>query len=369
MKILRLLGIYTLLITGCINLYSYDYIPDDVSVSDILLIFSHNSAQSKAYGWWYHQQLGTLQEQWKAGMRGGKLNLQWRWPLFRNETPENRCLNWRPTPFIALAHEPDPTDNCAVSLLQKTGEVMKAVDYLKELTTLIKKNPKDIVILVLEDYLDRTSSANGADDYSPDQIRELLHQMLEDSGISKYALKLGDEYRAKDGHKALKWPTIGEMRRTNKRVIIFDDDPVNTQDSPILNYRSSDILRTTDWRTWENDMKNNTCTMMDDNRQTTGFLVVQGLEMSIQKGTPLGDALDFVNKIKELVVQGVPIKTADYEYMNSEPVLRKRIDLAQQASPGTPPSILCIDYLEVGDVYNTVKKINLERIAQVKNNP
>jgi hypothetical protein len=33
------------------------------------------------------------------------------------------------------------------------------------------------------------------------------------------------------------------------------------------------------------------------------------------------------------------------------------------------PSILCIDYLEIGGVKETVKKINLERIAQLRLRP
>lgn len=383
-----LLGAAILLLSTTV-VYSYDYLPDDMSLSDALLLLAHNSPQNKESGWLYAQQKGSLEKQWAAGARGGKINLHWRkeespvrqiirqaekeqavhkpsvWKrikcFFTGEDPEKRR-----EPYIALCHDPDSTSNCILSIFQKTGGIEPAEGFLRQFAQLLAKNPKDVAIIIFEDYLQQASQKNNAVLYTPEQRRKKLEQMLERSGLAQYALLLKPEHRTK------KWPTVGEMRRTGKRVILFTQESNHAKNSPYLNDWNNDpkdqshgeFARATHWEyRWQDDL-GKTCKMYIQNN-SQAFLAVHGAGFSIPKGTKTGNLIEFINKIKQIEASGVKVEETDYNVLNSEKIIRQRLEDCQKAEK-IPVSMILMDYVEIpGTVYETIKKINMERIKKL----
>ncbi len=423
---MKKLILFLISIIASTSSFPYAYLPDDMSLSDALIVIAHNSPQAKAYNWRYYQQLGTLQEQWKAGARGGKINLHWRRPIspqtqlllkaietaekklraiekeIRNKkrdiarskgltkiwyktqlrtlqsgrtgaqllvTQAKKALGKLPEPFIGLCHEPDGASNCFLSAtIQKSGEIEKAEDFFRTFAQLMEKNPNDIAIIILEDYLNKRSKSNGALGYSDQQIYEKLHTALNKSGLAKFAYKLDDEQYLAHRLTAENWPTIGQLRKSGKRLIIFDSVSGNTGTSPILNPTQDYPVRRTQWSfDWKKNLEEGICKMRDDFPGSKGFLVDHGPENTIRQGTTLGMAVGTFEGVLSKI-PGVKIEAVDYKYLNSRDVLRKRLEQCSKASPGTPPNILNLDYVEIAPknepIFETIKEINKERAEQ-----
>lgn len=387
--------------------HTYSYLPDEMSLSDTLLINAHNSPQSFAYSWRYAQQKGTLRNQWKAGARGMKINFHWRKPLSFTEhigtliqkkteasknnllsLPEERGIReWfnkaeekaidamhyvsgkfvpkenNNKPFIALGHEPDGASNCMLSAyLQKSNEVDTALSYFTEFAKIMKENPNDIAIIIIEDYLDRRSDQNGTNNYSDETIQKELDGLIEQSGLAQYALKLDPKYWAQGGRTAEKWPTVGELRNSNKRLILLTDRYNHAVQSPYLNPYNSETFRRSHWAyNWEADMAK-TCKLLYESNATM-FIITHGAEVSLQEGSIPSAVLYLLRKFgfKPATPDGAAIKGIDYKILNNEKNIRQRIADCQKKSCLTPVSVIGLDFVEEGNVYETIKKINRER--------
>lgn len=386
-----------------LNIDSYAYLPDDMSLSDALLVNAHNSPCSIAYGWRYAQQKGTLQSQWNAGARGMKINFHWRKPMsftqhistLMNEKaadihdsiaiePEEKLIKrWflkakkalsgvvknvsekftpkkDSEPFVALCHEPDGRNNCMLSAyLQKSGEVDSALSYFTQFSELMKNNPNDVAIIIIEDYLNRGSEKNGTANYSNEDIQKALDGIIEKSGLSEYALKLDPKYFSNNPEK---WPTIGELRQNNKRLLLFTGIYNHAADSPYLNYYGEPTFRRSHWEyDWENDL-GKACKLLY-NSNATMFMISHGAEVSLPVGTIPSGILSLLKKFgfNPQAPGGGKIKGVDYKILNNEKNIRQRISDCQAASSSTPVSVIGLDFVEEGDVYNTIKKINKER--------
>lgn len=382
---------------------AYAYLPDEMSLSDVLLVNAHNSPCSVAYGWRYAQQKGTLVDQWMAGARGMKINFHWRKPMsftqhvstLMNETmtdihqsthPESqdgtikrwfakakktasgavKAVSEKFMPkkdqrsFIGLCHEGNGANNCMLSAyLQKSGEVDKAVDYFTQFAQLMKSNPQDIAIIVIEDYLDRRSEKNGTSNYSQADVQKELDGIITESGLSQYALKLEPQYYSAVPEK---WPSVGELRQKNKRLLLFTYDYRHAQDSPYLNYYGPQTFRRSHWAyDWEGDLGKHCQLLYDSN--ATMFMISHGAEVSLPMGTIPSGVLALLKKVgfDPKAPGSGAVKGIDYKKLNSEETIRQRIADCQKESPSTPVSVIGLDFVEEGGVYNTVKKINSER--------
>lgn len=384
-------------------LNSYAYLPDEMSLSDALLVNAHNSPCSIAYGWRYAQQKGTLVDQWMAGARGMKINFHWRKPMSFTEhistlmnekatninnsvtvdSQESLIKRWfkkakkavsgavktvsqkfmsqeEKKPFIGLCHEPDGANNCMLSAyLQKSGEVDSALSYFTQFAQLMKNNPDDVAIIIIEDYLNRRSEKNGTHNYSYEDVQKALNDVIEQSGLASYALKLESKYFSENPEK---WPTVGELREKNKRLLLFTHSPHHAANSLYLNYYGPNTFRRSHWAyDWEADLGQRCRLLYDSN--ATMFMISHGAEVSLPVGTVPSGVLALLQKFgfKPTVDGGGQVKGTDYKNLNSEKNIRQRIADCQKESTSTPVSVIGLDFVEEGDVYNTVKKINNER--------
>lgn len=375
---------------GCcaawVTTYTYDYLPDSISMSHVLLPIAHNCTQSHAYGWLYYQQLGTIEDQWTAGARGGKLNLHWRLDISRaeqiaqasekteagaflkkqwNKIKEFLSFNQtaespKQKPFIALCHEEDGSSNC---LLSATAQKITALDAaekrFQDFASLLSANPRDIVIIILESYLYETSAKTNTDGMSYADTLEVLHEALIKSGLARFAYKFSDVYYT----QSLLWPTVGELRATDKRALIFIDDTGLSSPSPYLN--NTKLFDQTAWGgDWQENLEKKRCSLYR-NTGRKALLASIGPDASIPSNSIGGWLLKFAKYVGiDTAFERYEVKPTNYEQVNSAQTIRSWLDICGNAHKSNPVNILSLDMIEIGDVYRTVKEINTQRIAQ-----
>ena len=257
----------------------------------------------------------------------------------------------------------DGANNCMLSAyLQKSNEVDTALSYFTEFAKIMEENPNDIAIIIIEDYLDRRSEKNGTNNYSDETIQKELDGLIEQSGLAKYTLKLDPKYWAQGGQTAEKWPTVGELRSSNKRLILLTDRYDHASQSPYLNPYNSETFRRSHWAyNWEADM-GKTCKLLYESNATM-FIISHGAEVSLQAGSIPSGALSLLRKFgfKPATPDGAAVKGINYKILNNEKHIRQRIADCQKESSLTPVSVIGLDFVEEGNVYDTIKKINSER--------
>lgn len=407
MKIIPISYCIIALLAAHAALHTYRYLPDEMSLSDTLLVNAHNSPQSFAYNWRYAQQKGTLRDQWNAGARGMKVNFHWRKPMSFTEhigtLAQKQATNGKNNltvtheqtgikkwiskakekafgavhyvsgkfvpkennnkPFIALGHEPDGANNCMLSAyLQKSDEVDSALWYFTEFAKVLEENPQDIALIVIEDYLNRKSELNGTSGYSDEFIQKELDSLIEQSGLAQYTFKLDPKYFAQGDKVAEKWPTVGQLRSTNKRLILLTDNHYHATQSPYLNPYGSETFRRSSWAyDWEKDI-GKTCKLLYPSNATM-FMITHGAEVSLKAGSIPSGVLSLLRKFgfKPATSEGAAVKGVDYSVLNNEKNIRQRITDCQQQSSLSPVSVIGLDFVEEGNVYDTIKKINTER--------
>ncbi|MCI10957.1 PI-PLC X domain-containing protein, partial [Trifolium medium] len=79
-----------------------------------------------------------------------------------------------------------------------------AINTLKEVGAFLTENPMEIVTIVIEDYV-RTPKA--------------LINLFTNAGLDKYWFPVSDMPKRDED-----WPTITEMVRTNRRLLVFTSD-------------------------------------------------------------------------------------------------------------------------------------------------
>lgn len=335
------------------RLFSYSYLPDNMPLNKALIAIAHNSPMSKAYNWIYYQQLGAIEKQWAAGARGVKIPIQWRKPL-----PTS-------SPYVAMCHEYPANNNCDLTLLQRSVifGVQDLKGFLAKFAKLLKDNPRDVAIITLEDKLNATSSKSGTKNYTPDKIAAQLNDVLEKSGIAQYALKLPAECSPLKKRPPQDWPTVGQMRNSGKRVVIFTGDKSNADRSPYLNYEKNFFSSTH----WEfkilDEIENNRVTMKYTLPLGNAFKVEHKDISSVPKGSGNSIILDIIGKL------GIDTKgyaETDYHVVNSKEMIKKRIKQAYDKI-GQIPSVIAVDMIEIGETGKAVQEINTERIQKLQN--
>ena len=358
--------------------YGYNYLPDHMPLNKVILIIAHNAAQTKAYGWRYYQQLGPIAQQWNAGARGSKINLHWRRPISTaaqlegklEETLEGKKAGTllkkargavgkvfggkekTIEPFIGLCHESDGKSNCFVSAtIQKKGEIDKAIDLFKDFAQLLKNNPQDVAVIILENYLHQRSEANGALNYTDQEVDQKLDKIIEESGLAAYSYKLEKE----------PWPTIGKMRTSGKRLLIFNSKrPTKYTNDYHSNFNAThwniDLLK---------DINAGVCKLTrNDTYQPNipGFIVGNNYEQSISVESKKGKLLRGIQKVGiKTDTKDHIIGTSDYKIINSKDMINKRISSCEKRGTVTT---LGLDMVEVGQAAAAVRDINMERIKE-----
>ncbi len=169
--------------------------------NEVCWLTAHNAHVSEQDGWLYAQQSLDFKGQFEYGVRSFMIDLHWYKPLGSAE------------PYIALCHEDlkakemlSPVlgeQNCLVTRLALFAKSPKPVTYFfDQVHDWLESDPNTIITVHLESYLGPDSS-------------HALHKALETSKVQDYI------YVPVHGQR---WPTLGELRQSNKRLIIFSDN-------------------------------------------------------------------------------------------------------------------------------------------------
>jgi hypothetical protein len=200
------------------------HLNNHVPVNAITFVQSHNGAVSKEDGWLYYQQTINLTKQMERfGVRATKFPVHLYKPSSKT-SPKT----------LRVCHEPDGGNNCKLSLLQRGGRVPDAVEkHIKRIADFLKSNRSEIFILKLEFWW---PSGYGLKEKKP--YLDQFVQMLKDIGA------YGMAYKLNEGEGGTQWPTLGEMRAQNKRLIIMVDDKELVDNTKVLNHFAHHINQT-----------------------------------------------------------------------------------------------------------------------------
>ncbi len=333
-------------------------LPDSFPLEKLTLVGAHNAAQSSKEGWVYAQQSETLENLFKAGARFFKVPIHWYDPnqglvgkikttlkkigsIFKITSSEKK------PPFIALCHEYPGYNNCRLSIVQRGGkEPQPALQFFQRLAALATQNPKEIMILKLEEYLFHNSEQNGTKGYSKEKNMGELNSLLEKSGLARVAFKL----------KGTKLPTLGEMRKEGKNVIIFIGDRNFESGSPYLSLFGNFVNQTH----WETDKLPN-CDMASHKSGNPLTEVGMNPEASIPHHNIEGRLLSAANK---LGIKTGPATSTNYKDLHSQENIQKRLDTCE-GRHGFQGNILSSDHIQHGDLHKFATERNQQMVKQL----
>lgn len=160
----------------------------DLQYNEVCYLTSHNSYAAVEHGYVYAQQTLSIKKQLAHGVRGLMLDVC--------EDKKELFLVHK-SPFLTR-------------LISRGKHPMRFSSALETIRSFLEEHPQEVLTIFLEDF-----SKNGA----------LLDQTLHNAGLKKYVLTNKD-WNLSDG-----WPTFNWMRKTDKRLVIF-----NLRDSSELTF-------------------------------------------------------------------------------------------------------------------------------------
>lgn len=153
--------------------WSPERLPDNVRYDAVLWLCAHNAMSNSEEGWHFPNQQGKMESLLDAGVHA----LMWD--------------VWMQDGKVVLRHGPEWAAVLGNRLLQ---------DALGDLKTWLEARPQAVVTLIFESYVDA----------------EQLAVEFERTGLSSMC------YVREEGKS---WPTLGEMRRSGKRLVVMTDRP------------------------------------------------------------------------------------------------------------------------------------------------
>ncbi len=347
MKLLILYGALILSLSGIAALNgSNTALPDKVSVNKVSFLMAHNA---NTVGWLYNQQTRTVTELLtRYGVRGLKIHLHWytkpKYSLLGNlSLILTGSASLSSTTYIALCHEFSGGNNCKDTILQRKGSSPRpATEIFSEIVEYLNGNPKEVLIIRLDSNLFGSSrtETNGTQDFSDQKTVETLNETLESTGLARYAFKLEKN----------KWPTLGQMRSSGKRVLIFSDEEKGAA-SPYINAQKDNIRQSH----WEDD-KRDGCKLSF--KKGGMFEVNINYKLSIDENTLLGAATKFINLFKK-----EKLPTYDYQTVNDAEAALLRLNECE-AVHGQKPNIIASDHVDQGNLLKLVDHFNEELLSQ-----
>lgn len=171
------------------GLSPWQFPTSDRRYDHIAFLCSHNSFSNQADGYIQPQQKWSIQEQLDNGIRAFMLDTYYSCNIFGKNCNVNLCHN-----------------SCTLTetvLRPFKGNAPRLVTALKTIADFLDKNPKEIITIFLENYVDKV--------YIDQSIQELPE-------FKKYVLTPWDWNP--DVRKG--WPLLSWMQQKNKRVVIFN---------------------------------------------------------------------------------------------------------------------------------------------------
>lgn len=334
-------------------------LPDSFPLEKLTLVGAHNAAQSSKEGWVYAQQSETLEGLFKKGARFFKVPLHWYDPsqgIVGEATTTLKKIGsalklssiQKTPPFIALCHEYPAYNNCRLSIAQRGGkEPQSALQFFQKFAALATQNPKEVMILKLEEYLFHNSEKNGTKDYPKEKVIAELNALIENSGLGRVAFKL---------QKGSKLPTLGDMRKVGKNVIIFIDTWIFKEKSPYLSLFGDFVNQTH----WEQEKRAN-CGMAYHNSENPLTEIAISPEGSIPHHNIEGKLLSAANKLGIKTGAATP---RNYEEIHRKENLNKRLDTCEERH-GFQGNILSSDHIQHGDLQRVATERNQKMIEQL----
>ncbi len=177
--------------------------PDERHYNEVCWLTAHNAFANAADGWVYAQQRLSLEDQFEYGVRSFMVDLHWE-------------IDSSGIERVALCHEGIRIKQIASSLgipscyTSSALRVFKyhdpAIHFFEHVRKWLDKDPSAIITIHIESHLDegRASAA--------------LSSILEETGLLSFIY---------EPYMCDYWPTLGELRKINKRLILFSDNPAD----------------------------------------------------------------------------------------------------------------------------------------------
>lgn len=187
---------------------------DDTPYDGAAYLTAHNAHANEEDGWTYRQQTHNIVSQFKLGVRGFMVD------IYRSHNDIVLCHE--PNGYSQFTAEQADSDvtRCLVTRMSKASTLSLRLkpfrETLADIKSLLDQNPREIITLFLENHISRASDA-------------LVIEMMRELGLDRYVYN-----KPKDGG----WPTLGEMRKNNQRLVVFDDQN-NPAFMPVSEYQET----------------------------------------------------------------------------------------------------------------------------------
>lgn len=245
----------------------------------ITWLCTHNAMNSSDDGWRFPNQKHTIAMQLDRGVRALMLDV------------------WKQDDQIVLRHGPE--------MARFLGYKNLSIE-LKTVHTFLNHHPESIITLILESKVP-----------AAEVTREFTR-----AGLDSYC-----HYQ----DPALPWPTLGAMRTSGKRLVVFSDRVTKADTVPNWYMPVWDHAWETNWEA----------------KNTADLLAAKARR---------GKRSNQLFILNHFITTGLP-KIEHAKTANAAPFLQKRVDLAQKTFL-RKPNFLVLDFYHLGDGMNTVKKLN-----------
>ncbi|KAM3130132.1 hypothetical protein pb186bvf_017735 [Paramecium bursaria] len=313
------------------------HLPGSMRLHHLCMVASHNSGCAKQYGWIYAQQRVTIEQQFmNCGARHFKIPLHW-------YTPSKQCCcccSSDKQPFIAIAHEGNGHSNCSVSVLCRGIRAPQRAEVLfSELGVLAATHPKEIMVLMIEDFLyNYTGESNGTQNYTKEKVIDEIDQLLESTGLKQRAFRWSDPRVI---------PKLEDLRH-GQNVIIFTDVEDVAKNPKISNYIYYGYKYTamTDWT--------QSALVYDNERH-----LAEGRGTYDKSGNII-EPLFLFNMNPEASLRFFPYCS----FINSYSEVKKRYHYIKKLY-NKRPNLISSDYLDQGNIRGFVDEINEDTVDEL----
>ena len=272
----------------------------------VVVAGTHNSMAAEQAGFAFPNQTYAIPDQLKRGARAFLFDTHYGRPAPSPLNPNGVESVENPSAY------PDTSTYFCHSLCQFGAT--KLTTGLRYFTNFLRANPREVVLLINEDYI------------SP----EAFASAVRSSGLSKYVYTGG----------TARWPTLGSMIKSGRRVVVFAQSDVGQ--IPWYHLAYSGLMRETDW-SYE----------LPSELLDPGSLAAS---CAANRGGDSGSLFLMNHWVSRDVFPPEP-SVEDAALVNTRSALVARAR-ACQTLRGRLPNVLAVDFFGTGDAVGAAKKLN-----------
>jgi len=315
-------GVYIWPPYGVLQAWRPEYVPSldkTQSLERYAFLCTHNAYCTRPDNWTHCMHLRNIETQLKDGVRALMLDLHYHNPGTINSIPIIGDINKAydgATAGLFLCHG-DPTGVVGITYALPRQRLSATLNTVRDF---LRKNPDEIVILLLEDYSTK---------------EQLWAAIRESAGFEQLIYNPDDPAGWRIADKG--WPTLGWLRWYDKRVIMLSsrDEYQNNKDGTAIGYTYDHCV--------ENDWD------IGQGRVTPESFKIVKRGSSMELTTP--NKLFILNNFRSLPAEiAAPF---DNNYRN----IIDRIDKANWNPTRRIPNILAVDFYHLGDFGGPAKVV------------